>query len=213
MKWGWVAAAALLGACATPPAEDAHEPLSPAALLSHVEVLASDEFEGRSPGTRGEELTVQYISDQFYRAGLQPGVNGSWIQEVPLATAEVTNNPTLTLGANTYAYGSDFVAWTKRQNEPRISLENAELVFVGYGVNAPENDWNDYEGVDVRGKIVVVLVNDPDFDTGDDRGFGGRRMTYYGRWTYKYEEAARQGAAGVLIVHETAAAAYPWAVV
>jgi Zn-dependent M28 family amino/carboxypeptidase len=213
MRLGWIAAAALLSACATSSIDNGRAPLSPAALLAHVEVLASDEFEGRSPGTHGEELSIQYITQQFYAAGLQPGVNGGWVQNVPIATAEVTNNPTLHIGDNAYAYGTDFVAWTKRQNEPHISLENAELVFVGYGVAAPENNWDDYAGVDVRGKIVVILINDPDFDTGDDRGFGGRRMTYYGRWTYKYEEAARRGAAGALIIHEDAAAAYPWAVV
>jgi len=213
MRLGWIAAAVLVGACATTPGANTNAPLSPAALMSHVEVLASDEFEGRSPGTRGEELTIQYITRQFQAVGLQPGNNGSWVQEVPLATAEVTNNPTLRIGENNYAYGTDFVAWTKRQDRPQISLENAELVFVGYGVTAPENNWNDWGDVDVRGKIVVMLINDPDFDTGDDRGFGGRRMTYYGRWTYKYEEAARRGAAGALIIHEDQAAAYPWAVV
>jgi Zn-dependent M28 family amino/carboxypeptidase len=211
MRLGWIAAAVLVSACATASGENA--PLTPAALMSHVEVLASDEFEGRAPGTRGEELTVQYITQQFYAAGLQPGVNGGWVQEVPMATAEVANNPTLRIGENNYVYGTDFVAWTKRQDQPRISLENAELVFVGYGITAPENNWDDWGNVDVRGKIVVFLINDADFDTGDDRGFGGRRMTYYGRWTYKYEEAARRGAAGALIIHEDAAAAYPWAVV
>ena len=109
-------------------------------------------------------------------------------------------------------YGQDFTAWTKRV-EPVVNVENAELVFVGYGIVAPELNWNDYAGVDMRGKIAVILVNDPDFDTGDDRGFGGRAMTYYGRWTYKYEEAARQGAAGAIIVHQTAPAAYPWEVI
>ncbi len=212
MRLGWIAATALVSACATANLEQ-HPPLSPEALIAHVEVLASDEFEGRSPGTRGEELTIQYITQQFYAAGLQPGVNGVWVQNVPLATAEVTNNPVLTIGEDAYAYGADFVAWTKRQNEPAIALDDAEMVFVGYGVTAPENDWNDWGDVDVRGKIVVFLINDPDFDTGDDRGFGGRRMTYYGRWTYKYEEAARRGAAGALIIHEDEAAAYPWAVV
>jgi Zn-dependent M28 family amino/carboxypeptidase len=212
MRLGWIAAAALLSACATS-SSGGSAPLSPAALMSHIEVLASDEFEGRSPGTRGEELTVQYITQQFYAAGLQPGVNGSWVQEAPLATAEVTNDPTLRIADNNYSYGTDFVAWTKRQNQAQISLENAELVFVGYGVTAPENNWDDYAGIDVHGKIVVILINDPDFDTGDDRGFGGRRMTYYGRWTYKFEEAARRGAAGALIIHEDAAAAYGWPVV
>lgn len=213
MRLGWIAAAALLSACATASVDNAAAPLSPEALLPHIETLSSDEFEGRSPGTRGEELTIQYISQQFYAAGLQPGVNGGWVQDVPLATAEVTNNPTLRIGDNTYAYGTDFVAWTKRQNEATISIENAELVFVGYGITAPENNWDDWGDIDMRGKIAVILINDADFDTGDDRGFGGRRMTYYGRWTYKYEEAARRGAAGAIIIHEDAAAAYPWAVV
>jgi Zn-dependent M28 family amino/carboxypeptidase len=212
MRLGWIAAAALVSACATASGENGR-PLTPTALMRHIEVLASDEFEGRAPGTRGEELTIQYITEQFYAAGLQPGVNGGWVQDVPMATAEVANNPTLRIGEHNYAYGTDFVAWTKRQDQPRIALENAELVFVGYGITAPENNWNDWGDVDVRGKIVVFLINDADFDTGDDRGFGGRRMTYYGRWTYKYEEAARRGAAGALIIHEDAAAAYPWAVV
>jgi Zn-dependent M28 family amino/carboxypeptidase len=210
-----LSAALLLAACAsqTTEATNGLAPLSHEALMAHVRVLSSDEYEGRSPGTRGEDLTVQYISQAFAAAGLRPGVNGGWMQNVPLATAEVTNDPTLRIGASSYSYGADFVAWTKRQNEPSISLENAELVFVGYGVTAPENNWDDFAGVDVAGKVIVILINDPDFDTGDDRGFGGRRMTYYGRWTYKFEEAARRGAAGALIVHEDAAAAYPWAVV
>ncbi|MFO1017315.1 MAG: M28 family metallopeptidase [Hyphomonadaceae bacterium] len=214
MKKIWIAAAALLSACATPAStETGPPPLSHDALMAHVRVLASDEFEGRSPGTRGEELSVAYISRAFEAAGLEPGANGSWVQDVPMVTATVTNSPTLRIGSHSYAFGTDFVAWTKHQNEPRISIENTELVFVGYGVTAPENNWDDFAGVDVRGKIIVMLVNDPDFDTGDDRGFGGRRMTYYGRWTYKFEEAARRGAAGVLLIHEDEAAAYPWPVV
>jgi len=223
------AAVIALAACATgpaaPPATDIeafqHAPLSNEALLSHVRVLASDEFEGRAPGTRGEELTVEYLQRAYAAAGLQPGVTlpdgtRSWIQETQLTAATLTNTPTLTLtgrdGARTYAYATQFSAWTRRLEE-NVNIENAPLVFVGYGVNAPELGWNDYEGVDMRGKIAVILINDPDFETGDDRGFGGRAMTYYGRWTYKFEEAGRQGAAGVLIVHETAPAAYPWAVI
>ncbi|GAN00049.1 peptidase [alpha proteobacterium U9-1i] len=189
-----------------------HAPMTPAALMAHVERLASDEFEGRAPGTRGEELTVDYISRAFAALGLQPGNNGSWTQDVPIATATVTNNPTLRLGEHSYVFGTDFVAWTKRL-EPTTSVHDAELVFVGYGIVSAENNWNDYAGVDVRGKVAVILVNDPDFDTGDNRGFGGRAMTYYGRWTYKLEEAARQGAAGAIIVHEDAAAAYGWGTV
>jgi Zn-dependent M28 family amino/carboxypeptidase len=222
------AAAIILAGCATTadqPATDIaafrHAPLSPDALLAHVRVLASDEFEGRAPGARGEELTLQYLERAFAAAGLQPGVtlaNGalSWRQEAVLSAATLVNEPTLTLagrdGARQYAYGDDFSAWTRRLEE-NINIENAELVFVGYGIVAPELGWNDYEGVDMRGRIAVILVNDPDFDTGDDRGFGGRAMTYYGRWTYKFEEAGRQGAAGALIVHQTAPASYPWAVI
>ena len=189
-----------------------HPPLSPSALLAHVERLASDEFEGRAPGTHGEELTVDYISRAFAALGLEPGVDGAWVQNVPIATAQVTNNPTLSLGSGRYAFGTDFVAWTKRL-EAHTAIQNAELVFVGYGVVAPENNWNDYAGIDMRGKIAVILINDPDFATGDDRGFGGRAMTYYGRWVYKFEEAARQGAAGAIIIHEDAAAAYGWGTV
>jgi Zn-dependent M28 family amino/carboxypeptidase len=199
----------------------AEAPLSPAALLAHVNVLASDEFEGRAPSSPGEKLTLAYIERAFASAGLEPGVPGaegsrSWRQEVPLVSSFVEGNPVLTIagsdGAHAYEYRRQFVAWTKRV-EPDVSIENAPLVFVGYGIVAPERNWNDYAGVDMRGKIAVILINDPDFETGDDRGFGGRAMTYYGRWTYKYEEAARQGAAGALIIHETAPASYPWWVV
>jgi|CXWL01.1.fsa_nt_gi Zn-dependent M28 family amino/carboxypeptidase len=199
----------------------AHPPLSAEALLAHVNVLASDEFEGRAPGTNGERLTLDYISRAFAAAGLEPGVRNaagerSWLQEASLVAATLESPPTLTIngrdGARQYAYATQFSAWTRRV-EPHVEVTNAPLVFVGYGINAPELNWNDYEGVDMRGKIAVILINDPDFETGDDRGFGGRAMTYYGRWTYKYEEAARQHAAGVIIIHETAPAAYPWAVI
>jgi Zn-dependent M28 family amino/carboxypeptidase len=196
-------------------------PLSAEALLDHVRVLASDEFEGRAPGTNGERLTIEYLERAYAAAGLQPGVtlpdgSRSWRQETTLVAATLNAPPVLTLngrdGARQYQYATQFSAWTRRL-EPEINIENAPLVFVGYGVNAPELGWNDYAGVDMRGKIAVILINDPDFETGDDRGFGGRAMTYYGRWTYKFEEAGRQGAAGAIIIHETAPAAYPWAVI
>jgi Zn-dependent M28 family amino/carboxypeptidase len=199
----------------------AHPPLSADALMEHVRVLASDEFEGRAPGTNGERLTIDYIERAYAAAGLQPGVTladgtRSWRQETTLVAATLADPPSLTLsgadGARTYAYATQFSAWTRRL-DPTVAVENAPLVFVGYGINAPELGWNDYEGVDMRGKIAVILINDPDFETGDDRGFGGRAMTYYGRWTYKFEEAGRQGAAGAIIIHETAPAAYPWAVI
>ena len=225
------AAVIMLAACATADQQDgspsgpehqfAGPPLSAESLLEGVRVLASDEFEGRAPGTHGEELTIAYLERAFAAAGLQPGVTAadgtrSWVQQVPLTAATLTNAPTLTLagrdGARQYAYATQFSAWTRRL-DPTVDIANAPLVFVGYGVNAPELGWNDYAGVDMRGKIAVILINDPDFETGDDRGFGGRAMTYYGRWTYKFEEAGRQGAAGAIIIHETAPASYPWAVI
>jgi len=230
LRHALITAALALGACASADQQSeapasAHQfagpPLSEASLLESVRVLASDEFEGRAPGTNGERLTLEYLERTFAAAGLQPGVTlpdgrRSWRQEVPLTAATLTNTPTLTLtgrdGAREYAYATQFSAWTRRL-DPTVDITNAPLVFVGYGVNAPELGWNDYEGVDVRGKIVVMLINDPDFETGDDRGFGGRAMTYYGRWTYKFEEAGRQGAAGAIIIHETAGASYPWAVI
>ncbi len=226
-----VAAVIALSACASsdqpvavaPPALPAFASpaLSSEALLAHVRALSADEFEGRAPGTNGERLTLDYITRAFAAAGLRPGArdaNGqpSWLQEVPLVAATLSAPPTLTIsgrdGARAYTYATQFSAWTKRL-EAHVAVENAPLVFVGYGIVAPELGWNDYAGVDMRGKIAVILINDPDFETGDDRGFGGRAMTYYGRWTYKFEEAARQGAAGAIIIHETAPAAYPWAVI
>jgi Zn-dependent M28 family amino/carboxypeptidase len=198
-----------------------HPPLSPMALREHIAILASDAFEGRPPAEPAEEMTLDYLERAFAQAGLQPGAlqaDGSmgWRQEVPLVSATVTNEPRLFIAGDAYAglmeYRTHQVVWTKRLN-PSINLDNAPLVFVGFGIVAPEIGWNDYAGVDMTGKIAVILVNDPDFATGDDRGFGGRAMTYYGRWTYKFEEAARQGAAGALIVHESAPASYPWPVV
>ena len=179
--------------------------------------LSSDEYQGRAPGSIGEEKTKALLVERFRQAGLQPGNNGSWFQEVPLVeiTAKQFSPLTITGGsqAMSFQHGNDFVAGTY-QEKPRIDLKDSELVFVGYGINAPERGWNDYAGLDVKGKTVVILVNDPDFGTQSlDGPFGGRAMTYYGRWTYKYEEAARQGAAAALIIHDTAPAAYGWNVV
>jgi Zn-dependent M28 family amino/carboxypeptidase len=186
-------------------------------LRQHIRVLASDEFEGRAPSSRGEELTIQYLTEQFAALGLEPGgVNGTWVQEVPLVS--ITANPDMALtvagrdATRSFAYHTEFVANTRRVVES-VALEGSELVFVGYGAVAPEFGWNDFEGVDVAGKTIVVLVNDPGFATQDPELFRGNAMTYYGRWTYKYEEGARQRAAGVLIVHETAPASYGWATV
>lgn len=179
--------------------------------------LSSDEFEGRAPGTPGEAKTLAYLVEQFQKAGLQPGNNGSWFQDVPLVaiTAQNVSPLSFTGGSQPMSlkYGPEFVAGTYRV-PPNIAVKDSPVVFVGYGINAPEKGWNDYAGVDVKGKTVVILVNDPDWETAGLQGeFNGQAMTYYGRWTYKYEEAARQGAAAALIVHDTQPAAYGWNVV
>jgi Zn-dependent M28 family amino/carboxypeptidase len=197
---------------------DAHALANSEATLRRVTtVLASDEFEGRAPSTHGEELTVAYLSEQMRAAGLQPGNNGSWTQNVPLV--EITAKDVAPLrfttprGEQSLAYGNDFVVGSYRVT-PSTAIANSDVVFVGYGINAPEKGWNDYAGVDVRGKTVVILINDPDWETQTlDGPFNGRAMTYYGRWTYKFEEAARQGAAAAIIVHDTEPAAYGWNVV
>ncbi len=186
-------------------------------LETMVAKLSSDEFEGRGPSTAGEEKTVAYLIERFKAAGLQPGNKGSWTQDVPMVevTATSVTGLAVTGGAKTmmFAYGKDMVAGSYRVT-PRIEIADAELVFVGYGINAPELGWNDYAGIDMKGKVAVILVNDPDYAMeGEDRLFKGRRMTYYGRWTYKFEEAARQGARAALIVHDSFPAAYGWNVV
>ncbi|MFC0116853.1 M28 family peptidase [Pseudoalteromonas xiamenensis] len=181
-------------------------------LASHIKVLASDEFGGRAPSSEGEKLTLGYLTKQFKALGLVPGNNGSYLQEVPLVSIEADSNMSLNIGGKDYQYKKDMVMGTARISELQ-SLDKSQLVFVGYGVNAPEYNWNDYEGLDVKGKTVVMLVNDPGFATKDPAVFTGDAMTYYGRWTYKFEEASRQGAAGAIIIHETAPASYPWSVV
>lgn len=191
--------------------------ISQATMVDITRELSTDEFEGRMPGTIGEELTVALLTEKFEAAGLQPGNDGSWVQNVPLV--EMTGKSfaplTITNGETdlVYDFGSEWVGVTYRE-DAQTQLANSELVFVGYGINAPERGWNDYEGIDVTGKTVVMLVNDPDWETQGLTGtFNGRAMTYYGRWTYKYEEAARQGAAAALIVHDTEPASYGWNVV
>ena len=193
----------------------------PARLSVDVKLLSSDAFEGREPGTRAEKRAVLFIIDRMQEAGLQPGgalAGGrrGWTQDVPLAKFVFAGplKVLLTIGGRTQALvqGQQVAIRAAQTNIEQLSLQNAPLVFVGYGVHAPERNWDDYKGVDLHGKIAIVLVNDPDFETGKG-DFGGKAMTYYGRWTYKYEEAARRGALGVLIVHETAAAAYGWATV
>lgn len=185
-------------------------------LSKDVEILSSDEFEGRAPASKGEEKTISFLKEEFQNVGLKPGNGDSFFQELPLV--EITAGPVTKLEIKSdkksmlFAYGDEFVGVTLRVVE-KVSLVDSEMVFVGYGIVAPEYNWNDYEGLDVHGKTVVMLVNDPGFATEDPEFFKGRAMTYYGRWTYKFEEAARQGAEGVLIIHETEPAAYPWEVV
>ena len=191
--------------------------ISQATMVDLTREMSSNAFEGRMPGTVGEEKTVALLSQRFAAAGLQPGNNGSWVQKVPLVEITGKDYAPLTVrgrGADMqFAYSTDWVGVTYRE-DARTTLDDSELVFVGYGVVAPERGWNDYAGVDMRGKTAVILVNDPDFGTESLEGpFGGKAMTYYGRWTYKYEEAARQGAAGAIIIHDTAPASYGWNVV
>jgi Zn-dependent M28 family amino/carboxypeptidase len=185
-------------------------------IRSAIETLSSDAFGGRAPASAGETLTTAYIAAQFKRYGLLPANQGSYLQDVPLVQITADANAVLTVsGGNALlklAYGSDVVVSTPRP-QATVSLTDSPLVFAGYGIAAPEYQWNDYAGLDVKGKTVVVLVNDPGHASGDPQLFHGKVMTYYGRWTYKYEEAARQGAAGVLIVHDTGPAGYPWEVV
>ncbi len=191
--------------------------LSQSTMVDITRILASDEFGGRAPGTPGEEMTVALLEKRFAEAGLQPGNGDSWTQTVPLVEINATQTSDLVVEGEgeplRFDFGGDWVGVTYRE-AGKVAVEASEMVFVGYGVNAPELGWNDYADVDVTGKTVVILVNDPDFGTESlDGPFGGRAMTYYGRWTYKYEEAARQGAAAALIVHDTEPASYGWNVV
>jgi Zn-dependent M28 family amino/carboxypeptidase len=207
----------LLAACQTMARPDAARP-STATMQRLVERLSSDEFEGRAPGTVGEEKTAALLVSEFTRLGLQPGNNGSFFQDVPLVEITGRNHSAMRFTGGrapvTAAYGPEMVVGTYRIAQPNVRVADSPVVFVGYGINAPEKNWNDYAGVDVRGKTVVILVNDPDYETTGLAGpFNGRAMTYYGRWTYKYEEAARQGAAAAIIVHDTVPAAYGWNVV
>jgi Zn-dependent M28 family amino/carboxypeptidase len=213
-----LAAAALLPAAAFAAAAPTFDP---ARLSQHVKVLASDAFEGRGPATPGETKTIAYIVAQMKAAGLEPGgspVNGrrGWTQNVPLLRAEIQGTPRISLDVNgqrqPLRQGDEIAVRAPLTGQKRVAIADAPLVFVGYGVKAPERNWDDFKGVDLRGKMLVVLVNDPDFETGKG-DFGGKAMTYYGRWTYKYEEGARQGAAGVIVIHEREPASYGWATV
>lgn len=185
-------------------------------LSMHIKVLASDEFGGRAPGTVGEDKTVAYLTQQFQRLGLKPGNGDSYVQTVPMIESLVSADSSMSISykgkRQNLLMGKDMVMGS-RSEKPEVKLNASDMVFVGYGVNAPEQNWNDYAGLDVKGKTVVMLINDPGFHVGDPKLFEGRRMTYYGRWTYKFEEAARQGAAAALIIHDTEGAAYGWDVV
>ena len=193
--------------------------IDPAKLSAHIKVLSSDEFEGRGPATEGEKKAVGYIVEQMKAIGLSPAGDvqkdgkRAWTQNVPLGMFEIQGPVVagVTVGGEKQAWtqGDQVSIRAAMTNVDAVSIKDAPIVFVGYGVKAPERNWDDFKGMDLKGKILVVLINDPDFETGSG-DFGGKAMTYYGRWTYKYEEAARQGAAGVLIVHETAPASYGW---
>ncbi|KRG72713.1 peptidase M20 [Stenotrophomonas terrae] len=192
-----------------------------ARISADVRELSSDAYEGRSPATAGEEKTIAFLSKQFAAAGMQPGgdlKDGQrlWTQAVPLLKGDIVGKPELSLNSQgkpqTLSQGQEIAVRAAMNGASQVDIRNAPLVFLGYGVKAPERNWDDFKGVDLKGKIAVVLINDPDFETGAG-DFDGKGMTYYGRWTYKFEEGARQGAAGVLIVHETAPASYGWATV
>src|SRR5258706_13349918 len=216
--WGVLASAGLLlSACAgsehklPPPSTDIDETV----YRDHIRVLASDDFEGRKPGTPGEEKAVAYLVEPFRKLGLKPGNGESFLQQVPmienLAGADASLSVAGRNGTLKLAYGKEMVIWSRR-NSPQAELRRSELVFAGYGIVAPEYAWNDYADVGVRGKTVLVLVNDPGYGSKDPKIFRGGSMTYYGRWAYKVEEAARQGAAGVLLIHDGESTGYGWSV-
>ncbi len=216
-----LSAVSLFAAAPEQKLKPALDSITPDGLLAHIKILSADTFQGRSPGTEGEDLSVKYISDQFKTIGLEPGnPDGTYTQEVPLAG--ITSQPSMSLIVNgkttDLKYPDDFVAWSSRL-KGEIKVNNSGIVFVGYGIVAPEYGWDDYKDVDVRGKTLLMLINDPPIpDPGDpskldEKMFKGKAMTYYGRWTYKYEIAAKKGAAAAIIIHETGPAAYPYSVV
>jgi Zn-dependent M28 family amino/carboxypeptidase len=220
MRSSVLSALLILAACASTSQRDAPSSaqIDPIRMSNMIRTLASDEYEGRAPGTAGEGKTIAYISEQFRLAGLEPaGENGGWTQRVPLLRTQLdkAGSASVAVKAQTVRlrFPEDVYLSTVRETE-RARIDGAPMVFVGYGVSAPERQWDDFKGVDLKGKVAVFLVNDPDFEVaaGDPVAgrFGGQAMTYYGRWTYKYEEAARRGAVAALIVHETAGAGYGW---
>ncbi len=190
--------------------------ISEKSLIENIKILSSDDFLGRKPSTSGEERTINFLQQKFAELGLKPGNNGSFFQEVPLIEIDGKASAVISIltpqGVVQLKHATEYVAISPQMTE-EVTINNSEMIFAGYGIIAPEYNWNDYEGINVKDKIVIVLVNDPGYATKDSLLFTGNEMTYYGRWTYKYEEAARQGAAGVLIIHEDGAAGYPWEVV
>ena len=194
---------------------DGLDAFSTDSIKRNVSILASDEFLGRKPFTEGEVKTIAFLQNQFKALGLEPGNGDSYLQEVPMVNIMAKAAPTMEVktakGNFSLKAFDDYVIWTDR-TDPDITLDNTELVFAGYGVTSPENNWNDFDGIDVKDKVIMVMVNDPGYWVGDTTLFKGTRMTYYGRWTYKFEEAARQGAKGCLIIHNTKAASYPFSV-
>ncbi len=214
------AALLLIASCSRPEKgfirEDGLAAFTVSGLEQHLQTLASDDFMGRMPFTAGEQKTIAYLEDQLKRLDIEPGNGTSYLQEVPLVNINATAAPTMTIRSAKRSFTlnglTDYVIWTER-TEPTIEITNSDLVFAGFGIVAPEYNWNDYEGLDVKDKIVLVLVNDPGFGSADASFFKGNTMTYYGRWTYKFEEAARQGARGVLIIHDDVPAGYGFWVV
>ncbi len=198
-----------------PTDEDGMAAFSADSLKQHIAVLSSDSFQGRKPFTEGETRTIQYLQQQFALAGLEPGNGNSYLQDVPMVSIIAIAAPSMQVSSPKGNFSlkafDDYIIWTDK-TDPDVALTGNDLVFAGYGVVAPEYKWNDYAGLDVKGKVVLVMVNDPGYGSADSTLFKGKTMTYYGRWTYKFEEAARQGAKGCLIIHNTAAASYPFSV-
>jgi len=214
-----IATASTLFSCQTPGTIDSEDGLaafSADSLGSHIQMLSSDSFMGRKPFTEGETKAINYLRNEFIASGLEPGNGDSYFQDVPMVQITTKASPEMKVEGASKKFSlkgfDDYVIWTDRTDSV-LSLNNAELVFAGYGVVAPEYNWNDYAGLDVKGKVVLILVNDPGYNAHDSTLFKGKAMTYYGRWTYKFEEAARQGAKGCLIVHNADAASYPFSVV
>jgi Zn-dependent M28 family amino/carboxypeptidase len=190
--------------------------INEASLISHIKILGSDEFLGRAPGHKGEDKTIKYLLNEYKKLGLVPVSGNDFIQKINLVELTPSASPKINFsgknGSVELDYVNDYVAVTRRE-EAKIAVEPTEVIFAGYGIVAPEYNWNDFANIDVKNKIIIVMVNDPGYATNNPKLFTGKAMTYYGRWVYKYEEAARQGAAGIFIIHETNAASYPWEVV